>query len=67
MKNLPGKLTKEEMKRVTGGASYIWQCQELPGEPYYYQVCSANNPAVHCQYNTCYNTFTTCTSATYCP
>lgn len=64
------KLTKAEMKLVTGGVGtkYIWHCQDTPTSPFMTAgTCSSNDPAVFCGEYSCINSGVVCTGGEYCP
>ncbi|MFT3827289.1 MAG: hypothetical protein QM731_25400 [Chitinophagaceae bacterium] len=69
IQQLGQKLTRNEMKQLSGGAAaivyYRWACTEEGGN-YYLYVCRANNPAANCGYTSCTNVGT-CTASSYCP
>ena len=69
MKNLPKKLSREEMKKIAGGTNkFIWACYS--GGTFLANVCSLTNPsdpANHCSGLTCTNTGVTCAGPFLCP
>jgi hypothetical protein len=71
MKNLTkSKLTREQMKKVTGGTNKtLWACYSIYGGGFLANVCNATNPADpanHCSGMTC-NPIGTCSSQFLCP
>jgi hypothetical protein len=64
------KLTREEMKKVSGGVGmkYIWHCQDTASSPFMTAgTCSSGDPAVYCGEYSCINSGVTCTGGEYCP
>ncbi|MDB4918413.1 hypothetical protein [Mucilaginibacter sp.] len=64
------KLTKKEMKLVTGGVGikYVWHCRDTPSLPYMTAgTCSSNDPAVFCGEYSCINSGVECTGGEFCP
>jgi bacteriocin-like protein len=66
MKNLPKKLSKEEMKKISGGVNKtLWDCYE--NGRYIGGSCSSGDPSSLCPGLTCTNTGVSCTLPFGCP
>jgi hypothetical protein len=61
------KLSREELKKVTGGHPMvtIWKCQDVQGGPYISTACYWEDPAggPFCPEYSCYNTGVLCSPA----